>query len=149
MVSRAFHPIDDLLELNRALDQRFGLSESSALRMSLIPLDMYETRDEVIVQAYLPGFAHDQVEMELEGHRLTIKGERSAPNRDGMTWLHVESPYGTVFRTISIGPKVDTQKIEAAWHEGMLIVRLPKVDQARPKSIPIQVHRPQVQEAQK
>lgn len=141
MATRMMQPFDELMDLTRTLTRRLGEGlEPITLRVSQIPLDMYETRDDVIVQAYLPGFTRDQVQIELDGNHLAIKGERPLPDRDGMTWIHVEAPYGTVFRSVTIGSAIDADKIEAAWHDGVLMIRLPKMEQARPKAIPIQSH---------
>lgn len=133
-------PLTDFMDLSRALSKR--LEEDfrwGSATMNQMPVDMYETAEDVYVQAYLPGFRHDHVRTELNHNRLSIKAERSLPQAGEYTWLHVESPYGVVYRSISIGPAIDAEKIEATWREGVLTVRLPKVEQARPKSIPIRI----------
>lgn len=140
MAPRTGQPFEDLFDLSRTLTRRLGEDFGSlSQQVAHIPLDMYETADEVMVQAYLPGFRHDQVKIELHENRLSIRGERPLPDHGEGTWIYVESPYGTVFRNVTVGPAIDGSKIEAAWQEGVLTIRLPKVEQARPRSIPIQV----------
>lgn len=103
-----------------------------------IPFDMADTPDALLVQAYLPGFHREDVTVEVRDHRLAIKAERRLPRRDDLTWLHVEAPYGTFIRTIGLSSDVDSEHIGAGWREGVLTLRLPKAQEARPRQIPIQ-----------
>ncbi len=102
-----------------------------------IPFDMAELPDALLVQAYLPGFRREDVSIEVRERRLAIKAERHLPRRDNVTWLHVEAPYGTFLRTIGLGADIDVDHIEAGWNEGVLTLRLPKAEEARPRQIPI------------
>jgi len=106
-------------------------------RLTDIPLDMFETRDDVVVQVALPGDDPEHAQVELDGNRFSIKAERLWPEREGVTWLHVESPYGTFHRTVTVGPSIQADRIEAACKNGLLISRLPKAEQAKPKPIPV------------
>lgn len=103
-----------------------------------IPFDMADTPDALMVQAYLPGFRRADVTVEVRDHRLTIKAERHLPHRNDLKWLHVEAPYGMFIRTIRLSSDVDADHIEAGWHEGLLTLRLPKAEEARPRQIPVQ-----------
>jgi HSP20 family protein len=102
-----------------------------------IPFDLAELPDALVVRAYLPGFRREDVSVEVRDHRLAIKAERRLPQRDDLTWLHVESPYGLFLRTIELGTDVLTDQIEAAWQDGVLTIRLPRAEAARPRRIPI------------
>lgn len=102
-----------------------------------IPFDMAELPDALMVQAYLPGFRREDISVEVRERRLAIKAERHLPRRNNVTWLHVEAPYGTFLRTIGLGTDIDADHIEAGWHEGVLTLRLPKAEEARPRQIPV------------
>jgi HSP20 family protein len=130
----------DLLRLGDALVDRLDtmVAEGFGRTVNPIPFDLAETPDALIVRAYLPGFRRDDVTVEVRDHRLAIKAERRLPESDQLTWLHVESPYGTFLRTLQLGSDVLADRIEAAWHDGVLTIRLPKADEARPRRIPIQ-----------
>lgn len=130
----------DLLRLGDALVDRLDtmVAEGFGRTVNPIPFDLAETPDALVVRAYLPGFRREDVTVEVRDHRLAIKAERRLPEADQLTWLHVESPYGTFLRTLQLGTDVLTDRIEAAWHEGVLTIRLPKADDARPRRIPIQ-----------
>lgn len=135
---------DNLMELTRLsqslMDRLDGMPFEgiSGRVVNPIPFDLAETPDCLMVRAYLPGFQRDDVQVEVRDHRLAIKAERRLPERSDVTWLHVEAPYGTFLRTIGLGADVVADKIEAAWQEGVLTIRLPKADEARPRRIPIQ-----------
>lgn len=133
--------VADVLRLSQALVDQVDtmMAEGFGRTVNPIPFDLAETPDALLVRAYLPGFRREDVQVEVRDHRLAIKAERRLPQRDDLTWLHVESPYGTFLRTINLGTEVLTDRIEAAWHEGVLTLRLPKAEEARPRRIPIQV----------
>jgi HSP20 family protein len=135
---------DNLMELTRVSQSLMDRLDSmpyeglSGRVVNPIPFDLAETPDCLMVRAYLPGFQRDDVQVEVRDHRLAIKAERRLPERDDVTWLHVEAAYGTFLRTIGLSADVDTDHIEAAWQEGVLTIRLPKAEEARPRRIPIQ-----------
>lgn len=108
------------------------------MRVNTIPFDMAETADAILVQAYLPGFRREDVHVELRDGQVIIHADRPLPQANQVKWLHVESPYGTFLRTIQLSASIAADQIEAGWHEGVLILRLPKVEAARTRTIPIQ-----------
>ena len=137
---------DSLTELMRLsqsmmdqIDRGVPLDGFEGRTVNAIPFDMADTPDSVIVRAYLPGFQRDQVTVEVRDRRLAIKAERRLPKKDNLTWLHVEAPYGTFIRTVGLGTDVDVDHIDAGWHEGVLSIRLPKAEEARPRQIPVHV----------
>ena len=142
MVNRLLHPFSELELLDRVLAEPLDntrLDDSFSVQVTQFPVDLYETQDEFRVYAYLPGIPRDHVELSVDRNLLTIKAERPMPNSDGARWIHMESPYGTFYRTIALGNSVQSDRAEAVWQDGMLVVRLPKVEHARAKVIPIQV----------
>lgn len=132
--------LTELMRLSQSLADRLDASIDGVSGRSVnpIPFDMAELPDGLVVQAYLPGFRREDVAVEVRDHRLAIKAERHLPRRDDLTWLHVEAPYGTFLRTIALGTDIDADHIDAGWHEGVLTLRLPKAEEARPRRIPVQ-----------
>lgn len=130
----------DLTRLGQSLMDRVdGVGvEAMGRTVNPIPFDLAETPDALLIYAYLPGFRQEDVRVEVRDHRLAVEAERHLPSREDLSWLQVEAPYGTFLRTISLGPGIVTDRIEAAWHDGVLTLRLPKAEDARPRRIPIQ-----------
>lgn len=141
MANRLLNPFGEMDALSRVLDTSLNSNRLNPFSVSVtqFPMDLFETRDEFFVHAYLPGVAKDHIAVELDGNQLTIRAERPLPEHEGMTWLHVESPHGTFYRTVTLGSGIQGDHIEAAWREGMLLIRIPKVEHARSKVIPIHV----------
>lgn len=139
MTNRLLNPFEELQAIHQALGEPLDSRNPFSVHFTEFPVDLYETRDEFVVQAYLPGVAHEDVAVELDGNQLTIKANREAPNGNGITCLHMEAPHGTFYRTLSLGRGIQGEKIAAAWRDGMLMIRIPKLEQARAKVIPIQV----------
>jgi HSP20 family protein len=140
MVNRVFEPLAEMDTIARKLDQPLSIFDINplAVRVSQIPIDLYETSQDYVVQVYLPGFQQDAIHLELKDHELSIRAERRLPDRENVTWLQVESAYGTFHRSIQLGAGIQEDRVEAAWHNGMLVVRIPKAPEKQAKVIPIQ-----------
>ena len=100
--------LQELFDWSRDLTTRLPLDSALSFerRLTHIPLDLYETQDEVVVHAYLPGFRQEKVQVELDQNRLLIKAERDLPENQNVNWIQVESPYGSVYRSLVIGPMI-------------------------------------------
>src|SRR5512139_3588322 len=90
-----------------------------------LPLDAYMTPAEIVVVANMPGVKPENVEITLEGDTLTIKGERPAPI-ENVDYVLQERLYGMFQRTLSINIPVDSEKAEAKFENGLLILTIPK-----------------------
>ncbi len=101
-------------------------------------LDMLDRKDEVILRADLPGLEHKDIEVTVEEGMLTIrgerKGEREAREED---FYCCERWAGSFERSLALPPGVDAGKVKAAFKNGVLEVRLPKVEKAKGKRIEI------------
>lgn len=141
MANRLLNPMTEMDALGRFLDERWDpfLLNPFSVQVSQFPIDVYESMDEFLVQASLPGVPHDRVEVTLEGSQLLIRAERPQTGHEGFTRLHTESPHGTFYRSVTLSQGIQHDRIEAAWKDGVLLVRIPKLEQARAKRIPIRV----------
>ncbi len=105
---------------------------------SPFPVDLYETDDEVVVKASLPGVQPDETEISVTGRFLTIKGERKEEDTDETSsYFRQERRYGAFQRSLRLPVRVDAEQADATLDEGVLTVRLPKAAESRAKTIPV------------
>ena len=101
-------------------------------------VDIYETDNEIIVQAELPGVDRQDIALNLEKNVLTLKGERRFEKETKQENYHrIERAYGGFSRSFSIPAMVDEDKIKAEYKDGILKISLPKKEQVKPKQIQI------------
>ena len=103
-------------------------------------VDILETNDNFLIQVELPGVEKSAVKLSIEKGVLLISGQRPQGTlSEGMRYHRTERPYGRFERAFRVPDTVDEQKLEADLKNGVLTVRLPKVEKAKPKSIQIAV----------
>jgi HSP20 family protein len=100
-------------------------------------VDIFETPDELMLVADVPGVPPDGVQVHLEGDELTIEGRVSPAEYEGLKPLHVEYGVGGYFRRFTLGEAIDREHIQANVRNGTLSLRLPKAEQARPRRIEV------------
>ena len=140
-------PVSDFLRspLDRVLNQSFSdflaplaSNEEVSNRRFMPPVDIRETPDALILQAELPGLTKSDVRITLENQVLTLSGERTFQKEVQEQNLHrVERSYGTFSRSFMLPANVETDKVLAAFQDGVLTVTLPKVEKAKPRQIEI------------
>jgi HSP20 family protein len=102
-------------------------------------VDIFETENEIVVKAELPGVDRKDITLNLENNVLTVKGERKFEKETKEENYHrIERSYGGFSRAFSIPATVDEEKIRADYHDGILRIALPKKEQVRPKQIRIE-----------
>jgi len=117
---------------NRAADQ-----PASASRDYVVPaVNISSNANEYLVEAEMPGVAKDGIEVLVEGNQLTILGRRQAEAQTG-EFLYCESCPDDYRRVFEIASDIDTAKISAQMDQGVLKLRLPKVERVKPRKIPI------------
>ena len=101
-------------------------------------VDIYETADEVVVHAELPGMNREDIELTMEKGVLTLSGQRQANNdAPADSYLRLERRYGRFVRSFALPGVVDHDNIKAEYANGVLTVRLPKLEAAKPRRIEI------------
>ena len=132
----------DLLSLRQAMDRLFEESFVNPRTWQfgegqLVPVDVYATTDEVVVEAILPGVKPEEVDITMEGNTLTIAGDTSAmiPNREGL--LLQEIRRGRFIRTLTLRAGLEPDKATATFEDGILTLRIPKAEQVKPRQIKI------------
>ena len=133
-----WNPVRDLASmeidrLNRMFDELYGAGRGWAPAV-----DIYETNDrEFVIKAELPDMKREQINLTFENHVLTLSGER-APEFDGTTSVHrTERVFGKFTRSFTLPATVDGNRITAAYKDGVLTVRIPQREEAKPKQIAV------------
>jgi HSP20 family protein len=104
------------------------------------PVDIYENGDNLVLKAELPGINPDDVEIRVEDNTLYLKGERKFEKEvKEQSYHRVERTYGTFTRTFSLPNSIDADKVAASYKDGVLTLNLPKREEAKPKTIKINV----------
>jgi HSP20 family protein len=116
----------------------FGFGTASAW---MPPVDIYQNGDqELVLKAELPDMAREDIDITVENFVLTIKGEKKFVNEvKEEQFHHVERRYGTFNRSFSLPQTVDAGKVSAEYKNGVLTVRLPLREEARPRQIKVDV----------
>ncbi len=104
----------------------------------LLPLDVIETDDKYIVKASLPGINPDELDITFSDNILTIQGEIQAETEEAEgKYLLRERRYGMFQRSIALPERVQADKIEAIYQDGVLTLAIPKVEEIKPKRISV------------
>jgi HSP20 family protein len=121
----------------RLMDELLRSSAGNGNRVSGFtpPVDVHETEEEYLVKIDPPGVKSADVNVEVNENVLSISGSRVA-DETGTAQL-VERPYGTFTRTLTLPQGVDSDSIEAGYHDGVLELRIPKPAERKPKKITI------------
>jgi HSP20 family protein len=129
--------------VNRLFSDVYRGGDDDVMRAGtwLPPVDIYDTGNhELIIKAELPDVGRDDVEITVENNSLTLKGEKKfdAAIKDDQC-RRIERSYGSFSRTFSLPPTVDTTRVAAEFKNGVLAIRLPLREEAKPKQVQIQV----------
>ena len=142
-----WEPLRDLLASQREFDRLFRGAFSPALsegelstRTWAPPVDIYENGDSLVLKAELPGINPDEVEIRVEDNTLYLKGERKFEKEvKEQNYHRVERSYGTFTRSFSLPNSIDADKVAANFKDGVLTLTMPKKEEAKPKTIKINV----------
>src|SRR5580704_15115516 len=116
------------------------LSEPRAGRPWSPAVDIFETEDELILKADVPEVELSDIDVRVENQTLTLSGERKFEKNDNSKGYHrIERGYGQFTRTFTVPTTVDTEKVQAGYHNGVLTVKLSKKAAAKPRQVKIEV----------
>ncbi len=134
--------LDDIQdEINRMFEGMTGVPDSeNRLSRTYPSVDLSENKDSFVLKAELPGMKKEDVKVTLQNNILTISGEKKQEQEEkGKTFHRIERSYGSFNRTVELPVAVKTDAIKADFKDGILTVELPKVEEAKPKEIAINV----------
>ncbi|MFP4353504.1 MAG: Hsp20/alpha crystallin family protein [Phycisphaerae bacterium] len=128
-------------EMQRLVDRTFT-GESRYVGGGMYPpVNVYEGQDDTLVQIELPGVAEDEIDLSITGETLTIKGKKNFVGDEDQDrrYQRRERWAGEFSRTIVLPEKVEADEVEAKLTDGVLTVRLPRAEAAKPKKIAVQL----------
>jgi len=150
-----WEPFREMTTLRNAMDRLF---EESFVRPSRLwpevgvgelAVDMYQTANDVVVKAALPGLKPEEVDISITGDILTIKGEHKEEQEVKQEdYFYKEHRYGGISRSVAIPVQVKSDKAEATFENGVLTLTLPKAEETKPKQIKVKA-KPAIEAAKK
>jgi HSP20 family protein len=124
---------DPFRELDRLVERVWGTTAHPAG----MPLDAWREGDTFFVELDLPGVDAESIDLDVERNVLTVKAERKPAYGENTETVVTERPAGTFSRQLFLGETLDTDKIEASYEAGVLRLRIPVAEQAKPRKIAI------------
>jgi len=145
MAIERWHPFTELMSLRQAMDRLFEDSfvrPSHALtslgEVAAPVLDIYQTPNEVVVKAALPGVKPEDVSIDVTGDTLTVKGKSKAEQEvKREDYLYQERRYGAFSRSVALPDGLKPDKAEATMEDGVLTLTIPKAEEIKPKAIKV------------
>ena len=139
-------PLGEMVSLRSAMDRLFEDSFVSPTSWRTVsggetltpPIDVHETADEIVVTAVLPGLRAEDVDITMTGQNLVLRGEFKADesvNRE--QYLYRERRYGSFSRSLQLPVRVEGDRAEATFIDGILTLRIPKAEEVKPRQIRI------------
>jgi HSP20 family protein len=129
--------------LNRAFADAYGRSDEGLLSSGawLPPVDIYQNGEhELVLKAELPDMSREDIEVTVDKGTLTIKGDKKVSDEVKEDQYHrIERRYGTFTRSFSLPATVDASRVAAEYKNGVLAVKLPMREEAKPRQIKVDV----------
>ncbi|GAB4321433.1 MAG: Hsp20/alpha crystallin family protein [Phototrophicales bacterium] len=130
-----WNPVQELADIQRAMNRIMEETNRT------LPLDIHERDDAYVIAANIPGVNADDIDIRLHEDVLTISAEIPAPQVEENTRVLVrERGYGKYSRSVTLNFPVDADKIEAAYENGVLVLILPKLPEAQPRTIKVRAN---------
>ena len=135
-----FDPFRDITsfrdDINRLFSRNFG--EGNGTQTWAPAVDVFDTKDAVILKAELPGLTADDVDVEIDDNVLTVSGERTFADKveDGH-YYRLERSYGKFSRSLTLPQGIKADEVSANFANGVLEIRVPKADEVKPRKVAI------------
>jgi HSP20 family protein len=126
---------DPFREFDRLTQQAFG--EGGRGSILPMPMDAYREGDQFLVHFDLPGIDPSTIDLTVERNVLTVRAERAWKRGDGQEIIVAERPQGAFTRQLFLGDALDADGIEATYQDGVLTVRVPVAEQAKPRKVEV------------
>jgi HSP20 family protein len=137
----SFREVASLQNRVNFLFRDFNEGESALTTASFVPaVDIYEDPQKVVLKLEVPGVEEKDLDVRVENHTLTVKGERKL-EKEGKeeNFYRIERRYGSFYRAFTLPSTVDTENVEANYNAGVLKLELKKKAEAQPKQIKVNV----------
>ena len=138
-----WEPVREMMTLREAMDRLFDDAFTRPINLrdggwSAPAVDMYQTDDEVVVKAALPGFKTDEVQINVTGDVLTIRGEmKHEDEKKDKAWHIREQRWSSFERSVALPTAVVPDRAEAGFENGILTITFPKAEEVKPKTISV------------
>jgi HSP20 family protein len=137
-----WEPVREMMTLREAMDRLFDDAFTRPLSMSGVSatpaIDMYQTDDEVVVKATLPGLTADDIDITVTGETLTLRGEYKQETEEKQATYHIrEQRSGSFERSLMLPTDVKADKASANFENGILTIAMPIAEEVKPRSITI------------
>jgi HSP20 family protein len=138
-----WEPVREMMTLREAMDRLFDDAFTRPINLrdggwSAPAVDMYQTDDEIVVKAALPGFKADEVQINVTGDVLTLRGElRHQEEKKERAWHIREHRWNSFERSVALPTQVTADKAVADFENGILTITLPKAEEVKPKTISV------------
>jgi HSP20 family protein len=144
MAITRFDPFRDVVTLQNRLNslfRDFNDGDSPLTTASFVPaVDIYEDPQKVVLKLEVPGIEEKDLDIRVENHTLTVKGERKFEKEEKEENFHrIERRYGSFYRAFTLPSTVDTENVGATYNAGVLKLELKKKAEAQPKQIKVNV----------
>ncbi len=126
---------DELFDLSQEMNRLFDKAGKTDSKWP--NTNIYESKDEYILVSKVPGLAKEDIEVTLKDNSLNIRGERKKDSPEKTKLLLEERPAGKFERNILLNEKIDSENIKAETSNGLLIIKLPKSPEVKPRKIEI------------
>ncbi|MCC6501393.1 MAG: Hsp20/alpha crystallin family protein [Anaerolineales bacterium] len=137
-----WEPAREVMTLREAMDHLFDDAVTRPLSLrdgwSAPAVDMYQTDNEVVVKASIPGFKAEDVQINVTGEILTLRGEvKHEEEKQDKAWHLREQRWGSFERALALPTDVVADKAKAEFENGILTITLPKAEEVKPKTITV------------
>jgi HSP20 family protein len=138
-----WEPVREMMTLREAMDRLFDDAFTRPINLrdggwSAPAIDMYQTDDDVVIKAALPGFKVEEVQINVTGDVLTLRGEtKHEEEQNDKAWHIREHRWGSFERTVKLPTDVKADQANADFENGILTITLPKAEEAKPRTISV------------
>ena len=133
---------DPFRELDRLTQQVLG----TTARPAAMPMDAWQEGEEFVVAFDLPGVDVDSVDIDVERNVLTVRAERKSPTGENTEFIAAERPRGVFSRQLILGVALNADAVKASYDAGVLTLRIPMAEKAKPRRIEVETNKNQRQE---
>lgn len=137
-----WEPVREMMTLREAMDRLFDDAFTRPLSLrdgwSAPAIDMYQTDEDIVVKASIPGFKAEDVQISITGDVLTLKGElKHEEENKEKAWHMREQRWNSFERSVALPTEVTSDKAKAEFENGVLTITLPKAEEVKPKTITV------------
>jgi len=124
---------DPFRDFDRLTQQLLGTTN----RPVVMPMDAWREGDRFVIEFDLPGVTPQTIDLDVERNVLNVRAERRSPAPEGAETVVAERPTGTFTRQLFLGDTLDTERIDASYESGVLTLRIPVAEAAKPRKVSI------------